>query len=47
MEGYDANFCYPFDDNLWLGQGGLNPVKWSIRSTSYAVHEIVGTAALA
>lgn len=27
MESSDINFCCPFDDNLWLGQGGLNPVS--------------------
>lgn len=27
MEGSGINFCCPFDDNLWLGQVGLNPVS--------------------
>lgn len=27
VESSDINFSCPFDDNSWLGQGGLNPVS--------------------
>lgn len=27
VEGSDINFCRHFDDNLWLGQGGFNPLS--------------------